>query len=611
MRAFESDNEVVVIWDNGTAANYRCSSASLDVSDSAGVAPLSSSAAASPPGGPLSLTGFDLRVFDAGAAGVVHEPVQCEGCRERPLSGVRYRCLLCADVNLCAHCYNADRHSLKHPFEALVLPGALPIALPARRKAKRFSLRGLLPGARVARGADWNWSNQDGGPGHRGRLLAVQNWNKSAPRSAAYVQWDTGLRNLYRLGFDGMCDLIAVAHAKGASVYRDHLPCLGDLGESQQLTRPASAIIPPDELLQHVPLPLLQAVQSDFEREQQQKRSTQLARGDPVHVELAIDAVQTLQVGHGGWTDGMLECLSSTGIVLELDRDGDALVLFPSGNRWTLNPSILSPVNRSSSQQLQPQRTVAKSMSSLSSITTLRTSSATANVRTPSSGSPVTLPPTASSAPLSIRNRFDEKAMRESRLAASDAAVSETASPTSLPARHKPHHHLHMRGTGKAKGKEEGSSDGSINALGVPSSSTTTTSSNSRSHSNEELESQRLTLLHASSPLLSAAGSTSTEFVWADRSPAPADDPLANNNSSSNNNAGSNNNNNNSSSSGSTSSASAAPPAGAPVASPPEPLQVGDLVRVCPDIERLKLFQRGHGMCVIRVCTCTLIIHYT
>ena len=35
----------------------------------------------------------------------------------------------------------------------------------------------------------------------------IQSWNSSKPRSAAYVLWDNGERNLYRIGFDGMSDL--------------------------------------------------------------------------------------------------------------------------------------------------------------------------------------------------------------------------------------------------------------------------------------------------------------------------------------------------------------------------------------------------------------------
>ena len=41
----------------------------------------------------------------------------------------------------------------------------------------------------------------------------------ASPRSAAYVIWDTGAKNLYRVGFEGMADLKAVSDAKVNYVY--------------------------------------------------------------------------------------------------------------------------------------------------------------------------------------------------------------------------------------------------------------------------------------------------------------------------------------------------------------------------------------------------------
>ena len=40
-----------------------------------------------------------------------------------------------------------------------------------------------------------------------------------------------GAKNLYRVGFEGMADLKAVSDAKGGTVYKDHLPLLGDFGK--------------------------------------------------------------------------------------------------------------------------------------------------------------------------------------------------------------------------------------------------------------------------------------------------------------------------------------------------------------------------------------------
>ena len=43
-----------------------------------------------------------------------------------------------------------------------------------------------------------------GGSGSKGKVLQVQDWSASTPQSAAYVVWDNGVKNLYRMGVDGM-----------------------------------------------------------------------------------------------------------------------------------------------------------------------------------------------------------------------------------------------------------------------------------------------------------------------------------------------------------------------------------------------------------------------
>ena len=60
VRNFESEDEVVVVWDIGTAANYRCSG------------------------------GEDVRLVDTGPAGVRHEAVMCQACRQQPIFGIRF-----------------------------------------------------------------------------------------------------------------------------------------------------------------------------------------------------------------------------------------------------------------------------------------------------------------------------------------------------------------------------------------------------------------------------------------------------------------------------------------------------------------------------------------
>lgn len=71
----------------------------------------------------------------------------------------------------------------------------------------QIAIRGIFPGARVVRGVDWQWEDQDGGNGRRGKVNEIQDWSAASPRSAAYVIWDTGSKNLYRVGFEGMVSL--------------------------------------------------------------------------------------------------------------------------------------------------------------------------------------------------------------------------------------------------------------------------------------------------------------------------------------------------------------------------------------------------------------------
>lgn len=277
VRNFESPEEVVVVWDNGTAANYRCSGA------------------------------YDLRILDSAPTGVKHEGTMCDTCRQQPIFGIRWKCAECNNYDLCSVCYHGDKHNLRHRFYRISAPGAQRCLVEPRRKSKKQAVRGIFPGARVMRGVDWQWEDQDGGNGRRGKVNEIQDWSAASPRSAAYVVWDNGAKNLYRVGFEGMADLKVVNDVKGQNVYKEHLPLLGELGPGR--TGPHG-----------------------------------LQVGDQVNVDLDLEIVQSLQHGHGGWTDGMFECLGTTGTVVGIDEDHDIVVTYPSGNRWTFNPAVLTKV---------------------------------------------------------------------------------------------------------------------------------------------------------------------------------------------------------------------------------------------------------------------------
>lgn len=269
------------MWDNGTAANYRCSGA------------------------------YDLRILDSAPTGTKHDGTMCDTCRQQPIFGIRWKCAECSNYDLCSVCYHGDKHHLRHRFYRITMPAGERTMVEPRRKSKKITVRGIFPGARVVRGVDWQWEDQDGGNGRRGKVNEIQDWSAASPRSAAYVVWDNGAKNLYRVGYQGMADLKVVNDAKGTNVYRDHLPLLGENSSG--------------------------------------KGPHGFQIGDQVAVNLEIDVVQSLQHGHGGWTDGMYECLSHVGTVVGIDEDHDIVVAYPSANRWTFNPHALTKISSQSS----------------------------------------------------------------------------------------------------------------------------------------------------------------------------------------------------------------------------------------------------------------------
>ena len=63
---------------------------------------------------------------------------------------------------------------------------------------------------RVIRGPDWEWGDQDGGEGHVGTVVEVEDRDsENTPRSVV-VRWDCGERSKYRCGLAGKYDLRVV-----------------------------------------------------------------------------------------------------------------------------------------------------------------------------------------------------------------------------------------------------------------------------------------------------------------------------------------------------------------------------------------------------------------
>ncbi|KAF6028008.1 MIB2 [Bugula neritina] len=67
---------------------------------------------------------------------------------------------------------------------------------------------GLSVGVRVVRGPDWKWSTQDDGEGHVGTVIEIgRPGSKTSPDKTVVVQWDSGNKTNYRVGYQGSYDL--------------------------------------------------------------------------------------------------------------------------------------------------------------------------------------------------------------------------------------------------------------------------------------------------------------------------------------------------------------------------------------------------------------------
>merc|ERR1719263_2051187 len=61
------------------------------------------------------------------SAPVLHQNVQCDGCGQAPISGVRYKCSVCKDFDFCATCEEKKGH--EHAFLKIQNPGQVPTAI--------------------------------------------------------------------------------------------------------------------------------------------------------------------------------------------------------------------------------------------------------------------------------------------------------------------------------------------------------------------------------------------------------------------------------------------------------------------------------------------------
>ncbi|XP_069097143.1 E3 ubiquitin-protein ligase MIB2 isoform X5 [Pleurodeles waltl] len=278
------DRTVVVQWDHGTRTNYR--------------------------------TGFqgayDLLLYDNAQIGVRHPNIICDCCKKHGIRGMRWKCKVCFDYDLCTQCYMNNKHDLSHAFERYETAHSRPVTLSPRQNLPRVTIKGIFQGAKVVRGPDWEWGNQDGGEGKTGKVVDIRGWDVETGRSVASVTWTDGTTNVYRVGHKGKVDLKCLTDATGGCYYKEHLPKLGKPAEIQR------------------------KVSNDRHPFQ---------HGDKVKCLLDIDILHEMQEGHGGWNPKMAEFIGQTGTVHRITDRGDVRVQYNSETRWTFHPGALTKHN--------------------------------------------------------------------------------------------------------------------------------------------------------------------------------------------------------------------------------------------------------------------------
>lgn len=269
------EDTVLVYWDSGRQANYRAGYSGK----------------------------YDLRIFDSAQTGLKHPHIVCDGCRQDPLVGIRYKCANCPNYDLCSTCFGNDVHDMQHEFLRFdQVPQQNGIPAGKRAGAVKVQSKGFFSGAKVTRGRDWKWDDQDGGSGRIGTLTEITAWS-NVERAGAKVIWNILRNNTYRAGYQGSVDLKCTTPGNGPHYYRD---CLGRVGDKRL-----------------------------------QRNRNRLRVGDRAIVNLDVEVLKAMSQGHGGWVDGMGQCIGKVGKIHKIDDDGDVHIRYGLQS-WVFHPDAVT-----------------------------------------------------------------------------------------------------------------------------------------------------------------------------------------------------------------------------------------------------------------------------
>ena len=58
---------------------------------------------------------------------VIHLNISCDGCKVKSIEGIRFKCAICDNYNLCEKCEEKLNESHAHPFIKIYYPNLAPI----------------------------------------------------------------------------------------------------------------------------------------------------------------------------------------------------------------------------------------------------------------------------------------------------------------------------------------------------------------------------------------------------------------------------------------------------------------------------------------------------
>ncbi|XP_072101524.1 E3 ubiquitin-protein ligase MIB2 isoform X2 [Mobula birostris] len=282
------DKTVVVQWDCGTRTNYRTGYQGA----------------------------YDLLLYDNAQIGVRHPNIICDFCKKHGIMGMRWKCKVCFDYDLCTQCYMVNKHDLTHPFERHETAHSQPVPVSPRQNLPRIVLKGIFQGSKVVRGTDWDWGNQDGEHVELPRQESAGGHAfQHNDRVKCLLEVDI-LRQMQE-GHGGWNPKMAEYIGRAGTVHR-----ITDRGD--------------------VRVQYSNNIRWTFHPGALTKVDT-FSVGDIVRVMDEIEAVKRLQTGHGEWTDSMTPALGQVGKVLKVYADGD-LRVGVGGQTWTFNPACVTAV---------------------------------------------------------------------------------------------------------------------------------------------------------------------------------------------------------------------------------------------------------------------------